>query len=63
MGLNEIHMAGLIHRDLKLDNIFIDDKDILKIGDFGVAITSTILKNLSKIEGTYGFISPEYLFN
>ena len=32
-----IHSKGLIHRDIKLDNIFLDDNFNIKIGDFNVS--------------------------
>lgn len=39
-GLSHIHQQGMIHRDLKPVNVFIDSRDQVKIGDFGLATTS-----------------------
>ncbi|XP_041467880.1 eIF-2-alpha kinase GCN2-like isoform X1 [Lytechinus variegatus] len=36
-GLAHIHLQGMIHRDLKPVNIFLDSNDFVKIGDFGLA--------------------------
>lgn len=44
-GLAHIHQQGMIHRDLKPVNIFIDSNDHVKIGDFGLA-TTNISSNL-----------------
>jgi serine/threonine protein kinase len=35
-GLTYIHNAGIAHRDLKLENCFVDANDVIKIGDFGM---------------------------
>ena len=36
-GLVRMHRKGIIHKDLKPDNIFLTDNDTLKLGDLGIA--------------------------
>jgi hypothetical protein len=36
-GVNYIHSMGLAHRDLKLDNVVVNERGIMKIIDFGSA--------------------------
>ena len=58
-GLRSCHDNGVIHRDIKDDNIFVSDNGEYKIGDFGV---SKVLKDSSKAEslkGTPNFLAPE----
>ncbi|XP_050081134.1 eIF-2-alpha kinase GCN2 [Anopheles maculipalpis] len=52
-GLSHIHQQGMIHRDLKPVNIFLDSRDQVKIGDFGLATTSILaLQNQAHQNGT-----------
>ena len=41
LGVDSLHKNNCIHRDIKPDNIFIDQKGHLKIGDFGLSILSS----------------------
>lgn len=49
-GLAHIHQQGMIHRDLKPVNVFLDSKDHVKIGDFGLATTSVLALQHQQIE-------------
>lgn len=62
-GIKAAHKKGIIHRDIKPQNIVINDNGVVKITDFGIAraITSTT-KNISVV-GTVHYISPEQVRN
>ena len=36
-GLDYIHKEGIVHRDIKLQNLFLDDNFNVKIGDFNIS--------------------------
>lgn len=38
-GLDHIHQANIVHRDLKLENLLLDDKGNVLISDFGLGRT------------------------
>ena len=56
MAIGHLHSKSIIHRDLKLENILVDEEGYLKIIDFGLA------KILKEDETTDTFCgTPEYL--
>ncbi|NOH19471.1 serine/threonine protein kinase [Vibrio cyclitrophicus] len=57
-GLSDIHKAGIIHRDIKPNNIRRDDTDVIKVFDFGLARKLDSAKTNSVI-GTVGYMAPE----
>lgn len=61
-ALKYLHNNKIIHRDLKLGNLFINDKMELKLGDFGLATKLDFDGEKKKtICGTPNYIAPEIL--
>ena len=59
-ALKYIHSNLIIHRDLKLSNIFLTDKMELKLGDFGLAAKlSNKRERRMTICGTLNYMAPE----
>lgn len=60
-GLAYAHAAGLVHRDLKPQNLLLDSDCRVKIADFGIARTldGTSLTLTGSVLGTAGYLAPE----
>ncbi len=62
-GVAAVHEAGVLHRDIKLDNMVITYDGSLKLVDFGLAILDdeevTRLTREGHVIGTVGYIAPE----
>jgi len=59
-GLEYLHVNKIIHRDVKPENLVLDNKGYLRITDFG--ISSVIAKEILDSSGTPGYMAPEVLF-
>ncbi|MEK7470118.1 MAG: serine/threonine-protein kinase [Planctomycetota bacterium] len=61
-GLVSAHAAGVVHRDIKPDNILIAKDGVAKVADFGLARTldsNVSLSTTGQIMGTPDYMSPE----
>ncbi|XP_068772962.1 serine/threonine-protein kinase Chk1 isoform X1 [Struthio camelus] len=63
-GVVYLHGIGITHRDIKPENLLLDERDTLKISDFGLA---TVFRHngrerrLNKMCGTLPYVAPELL--
>ena len=66
-GIEEAHLAGVVHADLKADNIILDQRragiDVVKIVDFGIARLVTGVRDPEdrSISGTPEYMAPEVI--
>jgi len=58
-ALCHMHSKGIIHRDVKLDNVFLTSSGVVKLGDFGVSRITASLSNT--FTGTPAYMSPEFI--
>lgn len=66
-ALTAAHENGIIHRDLKPSNIILDEQNIAKVVDFGIAkavgTSNDTITEYGSIIGTPAYMSPEQCLN
>lgn len=55
-GIRAAHKIGVIHRDIKLDNFFVDEFGLYKLGDFNISKKTGAARTFA---GTQGYLAPE----
>ncbi|MDP7743395.1 MAG: protein kinase [Lentisphaeria bacterium] len=60
-ALESVHEMGIIHRDIKLRNVFLTDDNEVKVGDFGIAVRigETRFTSIGYCVGTPLYMAPE----
>ncbi|KAJ3514226.1 hypothetical protein NLJ89_g2497 [Agrocybe chaxingu] len=60
-GLSYLHANGIVHRDLKGDNILVEDSGVCKISDFGISKKLAESDRAFSFKGTSYWMAPETL--
>jgi serine/threonine protein kinase len=58
-GMDYLHQNKIIHRDLKAANLLMDENEVVKVADFGVARVQSQSGIMTAETGTYRWMAPE----
>jgi len=62
-ALGAAHRAGLVHRDMKPENVLIGDDGRVKVADFGLvrAVGTDTITSTGSVLGTVSYLAPEQI--
>ncbi|CAK9320881.1 unnamed protein product [Citrullus colocynthis] len=60
-GMEYLHSQGVIHRDLKSNNLLLNDEMRVKVADFGTSCLETQCRESKGNMGTYRWMAPEMI--
>ncbi|XP_010066311.2 serine/threonine-protein kinase STY46 [Eucalyptus grandis] len=60
-GMHYLHQNNIIHRDLKAANLLMDENEVFKVADFGVARVKAQSGVMTAETGTYRWMAPEVI--
>lgn len=61
MAIGHLHSKGIMHRDLKLENVLVSESGYLKIIDYGLAKLSSDTSLAQTYCGTPEYLAPEMI--
>lgn len=61
IAIGYLHLKGIVHRDLKLENILIDQDGYIKIIDYGLAKMLDENQESTSFCGTPEYLAPEMI--
>ncbi|XVF63602.1 hypothetical protein PTKIN_Ptkin09bG0099700 [Pterospermum kingtungense] len=60
-GMSYLHQNSIMHRDLKAANLLMDENEVVKVADFGVARVQSQSGVMTAETGTYRWMAPEVI--
>lgn len=61
LGLHHLHQNSVVHRDIKPDNILLDNLGHAHLTDFNIAVQFSETKALTSVAGSMAYMAPEVL--